>query len=99
MTLTDAIIRYYDKRGLQWPKDAWEALGWLHTELGEVYELLQARRGGWVRNNPENKEPFSLDRLEDELAHCLMMVIVTGNVEGVNPEDRLLTEMKAYENR
>ena len=92
--LKDIIHDYYWKRGLKWPKDSWEALGWLQTELGEVYELLLSRKGGWIRNSPDGKEAFDLDRLGEELGDALMMVMVAGMVEGVDPEQFLIDKIK-----
>jgi len=87
------IIRYYSERGLVWPKDAFEALAWAHTELGEVYELLLARKD-WVRNNPGDIEEFSPVRFAEELGDVLMMVVVAGLVENVDPFIALQRKME-----
>lgn len=84
MDLLDTIVDYYDKRQLTYP-DVWEALAWANTELGEVYELLLSRNKRWVRNNPEGKEEFTKERFSEELSDVLMMILVAGYVEGVNP--------------
>jgi hypothetical protein len=79
----ELIERYYEVRKLTWPNFK-EAMQWMQTEVAEVYELDLAR-GTWVRNNPDNKEPFSKERLAEELGDAIMMLIVAGRVEGVDP--------------
>ena len=88
MSLTDVITEYYKARDLKWP-DAWEALAWAQTELGEVYELLLAQRGGWIRNNPSDKQSYSPNAFADELADALMMLIVAGMTRDVDPVEWL----------
>lgn len=90
--LRDFIIRYYEKRNLMWP-DFDNAMKFVHTELGEVYEVDLARRGEWVRNNPDKKPPFDLDQLASELGDVIMMVMVAGIVEGVDPLEALINKM------
>jgi NTP pyrophosphatase (non-canonical NTP hydrolase) len=84
MELIDLIEAYYNGRDLKYP-DAWQSLGWATTELGEVYELLLARDGGWVRNNPQDHDNFSKEKFSEELGDVIMMLMVAGYVEGVNP--------------
>ena len=79
------IHEYYQVRELKWPESAEEALMWAVTELGEVYELLLARHGGWVRNNPSGHPSFEAQRLAEELGDVIMMMLVAGIVEGVDP--------------
>jgi NTP pyrophosphatase (non-canonical NTP hydrolase) len=78
------ILKYYEERQLKLP-DVWKSLAFLSTELGEVYELLLSREGGWVRNNPESKPSFSKERLSEELGDVIMMAVVAGLAEGVDP--------------
>lgn len=84
MNYIELIKDYYEKRGLKWPSFS-DALKWMQTEIAEVYELDLARTGGWVRNNPDDKEAFSSERLAEELGDAIMMLIVAGIVEGVDP--------------
>lgn len=93
MELIDIITDYYDKRQLAYP-DVWEALAWANTELGETYELLLSRNKRWVRNNPQNKEEFSKERFAEELSDIIMMIMVAGYVEGVNPIQALKDKIK-----
>lgn len=86
--LTDLITEYYTARNLKFP-NFHDAMEFMHTELGEVYELDLARTGGWVRNNPENKPQFSKDELGRELGDAIMMLIVAGLAEGVDPLESL----------
>jgi hypothetical protein len=79
------ITSYYNNRGLKWPADADEALDWLLTELAEAKELLLARRGDWVRNNPDAHPDFNRRLLKAEIADILMMALVAGMVEGLDP--------------
>lgn len=83
-TLVALVETYYAHRDLKWPTTI-QALMWAQTELAEVYELLLARDGGWVRNNPESKEAFSKERLAEELGDTIMMLFVAGIIEGVDP--------------
>lgn len=84
MELMDVIINYYNKRELVYP-DVWEAMAWANTEIGEVYELLLSRNKRWIRNNPDGKEEFTKERFAEELSDVIMMLMVAGYVEGVNP--------------
>jgi NTP pyrophosphatase (non-canonical NTP hydrolase) len=90
--LIDIIKDYYAKRNLKWP-DFHQALKFVHTELGEVYELDLSRDGGWVRNNPENKPEFNKDELAKELSDVVMMIIVAGIAEGVDVEQALKNKL------
>ena len=81
--MIDLIRNYYKVRGLKWPTVE-QAMMWTQTELGEVYELLLARDGDWVRNHPWNKAMYSPGALAEELGDAIMMLIVAGIVEGVD---------------
>lgn len=85
MELLDIIIDYFDKRGLVYPDNSWQALGFATTEMGEVYELLLDRDKNWIRNNPEDKPKFNKEDLSEELGDVIMMIMLAGYVEGVNP--------------
>lgn len=87
------IEYYYHKRGLKWP-DFNDAMKFVLTEIGEVYEIDLTRTGGWVRNNPDNKPiTFDKERLASELGDVIMMVMVAGIVEGVDPLQALLNKI------
>jgi hypothetical protein len=90
----EMIAEYYEQRGLKWPADADEALDWLLTELAEAKELLLAREGGWVRNNPEAHPAFNDNLLEAELGDIVMMALVAGMVEGLDPLSALAEKMR-----
>lgn len=91
--LSEFILYYYEKRGLKLP-DFNSAMKFVQTELGEVYELDLAREGGWVRNNPESKPKFSREELAIELGDVIMMIMVAGIVEGVDPLKALIDKME-----
>jgi hypothetical protein len=55
------------------------------TELGEVHELLLARKGGWVRNNQGDHKDWDPARCAKELGDIIRMRLVDGHVEGVDP--------------
>lgn len=92
MDLMTRIKEYYEIRGLKVPTVE-EALMFVHTELAEVYELLIARSGGWTRNNPQNKPVFTKEGLGEELGDAIMMLMVAGWVEGVDPVKALLEKL------
>jgi len=81
--LTELIIYYYAIRNLKWPNID-KALQWHDTEKGEACEVLLARDGGWVRNNPDDHPAFDKDKLAEELGDMVMMTIVAGLAEGVD---------------
>ncbi len=87
------IVEYYKFRRYKYP-DTWRALGFMNTELGEVYEVLLAEEGGWVRNHPEDKPGYSVKRLGEELGDVILMAIVTGLTRGVNPLDSLAEKLQ-----
>ena len=91
--LYSLIERYYDTRGLTWPTTN-EALDWLLTELAEAKELLLARNGEWVRNNPDQHPGFDNALLEEELGDIVMMALVAGRVEGLDPIGALVTKIE-----
>jgi NTP pyrophosphatase (non-canonical NTP hydrolase) len=87
------IEEYYEKRNLHYPTFD-EAMKWAITEVGEVYEVDLVRNPNWVRNNPEDKPEFSAEALAEELGDVIMMIMVAGMVEGVNPLGALLKKME-----
>ena len=93
MSLMDEIIEYVEKRKYVKP-NVWQAMGWVNTEVGEVYELLLQREAEWVRNNPENKPTFSKEELAEELGDVIFMVMLAGYAEGVNPLEAAKSKMK-----
>lgn len=94
--IVERIKGYYQLRGLKWPTTE-EALMWLQTELAEVYELLLAKAGGWIRNNPDSKEVYIDDRLAEELGDVIMMAIVAGVQSNVDPITALLNKIQRKE--
>jgi NTP pyrophosphatase (non-canonical NTP hydrolase) len=86
------IIEYYKKRGLKWP-DFDDAMKFVLTEIGEVYEIDLSRVGGWVRNNPQDKPEFDKEALGRELGDVIMMLMVAGIAEGVNPLAALVNKI------
>lgn len=96
--LTDLITEYYTERNLKFPNFR-DALAFVQTELGEVYELDLARVGGWKRNNPQNKPTFSKEELGRELGDAIMMLIVAGLAEGVDPLLSLENKIKSKMNK
>ena len=93
MKIIDVIQEYYTLRGLKFP-DAWQSLAFATTEMGEAYEYLLQRDGGWVRNNPENKPAWDRQAFAEELGDMIMMVVVAGIAEGVDPIQAMLSKME-----
>ncbi len=93
MKITEIINDYYTQRGLKFP-DAWRALAFATTEMGEAYEFLLQRDGGWVRNNPESKPDWDPQAFAEELGDVIMMVIAAGIAEGVDPVQAMLGKME-----
>ena len=92
-SLQNFVVNYYIARGLQWPTLD-QALQWHETEMGEVYEILLARVGGWVRNDPTRERPSDSESLATELGDAIMMLLVAGIVAGVNPLEALRKKME-----
>lgn len=88
----EMVCEYYRIRNYKWPTMD-EALYWFHSEIGEVYELLLAKSGGWVRNNPNDHPPYSDEHFEEELGDGILMLLVTGRVSGVNPLRAMFSKM------
>ena len=82
--LLDLIKEKYEARGLKWPAAPEIALEWMHTEMGEVYEQLLARDGGWVRNNPDAHPPFTLQALAKEYTDVVMMIAVAACLDDID---------------
>lgn len=87
------IRKYYIRTGKVVPSDADTAMDWAITEFAEAKELLLARKADWVRNNPDDKEPFSKDRLAEELGDGIMMLLIAGYVEDVDPLQSMLDKL------
>ena len=93
MTLTSLIRSHYTLTEKVYP-DTWQALAWAITELGEAFELLlNEDPPGWVRNHPDEKEPYSPERLEEELGDVMMRVQVAGMVRGLDPFSALVEKI------
>lgn len=92
MELIDLVKDYYDKRGLKWPNFD-DAMKFVITELGEVYELDLNRIGGYIRNHPENKPTYSKEAMAEELGDAIFMLIVAGYVDGVDPIKAMTDKM------
>jgi NTP pyrophosphatase (non-canonical NTP hydrolase) len=90
--LVKLIKEYYDYRDLKWPNFD-SAMKFVQTEIAEVYELDLAREGGWVRNNPQNKPTYNKEDMAKELGDCIMMLVVAGIAEGVDPVEALVNKI------
>lgn len=96
------ILAYFIKCGLTIP-DFNDAMKFTLTEIGEVYEVDLARNTkGYTRNNPENKPTFSKENLGYELGDAIMMLMLAGYAEGVNPlsylQEKIRLKLKAFSN-
>jgi NTP pyrophosphatase (non-canonical NTP hydrolase) len=93
LTLED-VKQYYVARGLVVP-NVWESLAWAATEAGEVYEVLLRGDKEWVRNNKDKEGiPYLPADLAEELGDQIMMLIVAGWAEGVDPIAALKEKMR-----
>ena len=72
-----------------------EAILWMLTELAEVAEI-QLALGAWVRNNPETKPDYDLNKLSEELGDVIYMALVTGMVAEVDPLQSLENKLKMH---
>ena len=91
--LKDFIITYFNKRGLIRPNFD-NAMKFAITEIGEVYEIDLASYDGWIRNNPNNKpSKFTKEDIAEELGDVIMMIMVAGIAEGVDPLSALIKKM------
>lgn len=88
MNITKVVLDYFNKRGLKFPNFD-DAMKFTLTEIAEVYELDLARTGGWIRNNPYNKPAYNKEEMAEELGDAIMMLIVAGIAEGVDPIEAL----------
>lgn len=84
------IKEEFTVRNMRWPPNAWESLGWATTELGEVYEQMLAKSGGYVRNNPDDHPGFQQERFAEELADIIFMILVTGIITNCDPLEALM---------
>lgn len=91
-TLVARIERYYQERGLVWPKTAWEALAFAQTEIAEAYEVLLAKRN-WVRNNPDNKPAWDEELFVEEIGDAIQMLIVAAALFDRDPIEALKDKM------
>jgi NTP pyrophosphatase (non-canonical NTP hydrolase) len=89
--LKDFVENYFVKRKLVWPSFD-DAMKFAITEIAEVYELDLSRRN-WVRNNPEDKPKFTKEKLAEELGDVIMMLMIAGINENVDPLEALINKM------
>jgi len=66
---------------------------WVITEIAEVCEQLLGMEGGWTRNNPDDHDAPSNERLAEELGDAIMMCMVAGIVRGLDPFEAMLDKM------
>jgi NTP pyrophosphatase (non-canonical NTP hydrolase) len=85
------IIEYADKREYKKP-DLWEAMAWVCSEIGEVYEVMLSK-GGWVRNNPQDHPEKGDQELAEELGDVIFMIMLAGYSRGVNPLEAMKNKM------
>jgi len=90
--IAETIKEYYTIRNYVWPTVD-EALKWHEAEMGEVYELLLAQVGGWVRNHPEDHPPYSDEAFEEEIGDAIFMLLVAGIKAGLDPLGNMLNKM------
>lgn len=93
MELALLVKEYYEKRGLKYP-DFDNAMKFVVTEIAEIYELDLSRIGGWIRNNPLDKPTYSKDAMAEELGDAIMMLIIAGISEGVDPIEALENKIR-----
>lgn len=86
----DLVDCYFRAKMLKVPSCE-EAVAFAVTEVGEVFELLLMRKGGWTRSHLH--ESFSKERLAEELGDTIMMLLVAGYAEGVDPLDALRSKL------
>lgn len=88
------IIRvHYISSGKVVPPDADTAVAWAITEIAEAIELLLDRKEDWVRNNPGDKETYTPARLAEELGDAIMMLLVAGYVEDLDPLQAMIDKL------
>jgi NTP pyrophosphatase (non-canonical NTP hydrolase) len=62
------------------------------TEVAEACEQWLAQFA-YVRHNPQDKEPYALEKFAQELGDVIFMAIITGRVVGVDPVEALLEKL------
>lgn len=92
MDYISIIKDYFEKRKLKMP-DFSDAMKFVITEVGEVLEVDLSRKG-YVRNNPQNKPVYNKEELAMELGDAIMMLIVAGITEGVDPLDAMVKKIE-----
>jgi len=92
--LAHEIKTHFIEKGREWPSVE-DALLFVTTEVAEAMELVLAMpHRKYKRNHPEDKEPFSRERLADELGDIIYMCMITGLVQNVNPFEAMLNKMQ-----
>lgn len=89
--LARRIATHFYSRGLHEPTGK-DALLWAHDELGEAWNVL-SQQEPWVRNNPEDKTPWSKEAFGEELGDAMFMIFIAGYLEGTDPLLCLLQKM------
>ena len=82
------IKRYFDERGLNYPKEALDSFLFLVSEVGELSDVMVTQRGDWVRNHPDKERD-----LEFELADIYMMLAITADLLGVDLDKALVNKI------
>lgn len=96
MTVPSALTLYvqkymHERKGFVIP-DARDAILWSQTEVAEAIELLMARKQ-WLRNHPVDKEQWSPERFAEELGDAILMLIIAGIVEDVDPTWAMMSKI------
>lgn len=80
------IKHYYEQRQFKWP-DAKDGGLFLATEVGEYLDALLRQEPDWTRNQEKLVDPA------EELADCLMMVLVCAASLNITVDDVLIIKM------
>lgn len=89
--LKNYVVYYIKEKPMIMPNFD-DAMKFVTTELGEIYEVDLSRKE-WIRNNPQDKPTFSKEKLSEELGDAILMLIVAGIAEDVNPLTSLVEKM------
>lgn len=81
--LARRIAAYFYFRGLREPTGK-DALLWAGSELFEAWEVL-SQQEPWLRNNPDDKKPWSKEAYGEELGDSMFMLFIAGYLEHTDP--------------
>ena len=72
---------YFEFKGMKWPDDPRDALDFVVTEVGEIFDALKRQQSEWVRHNKKEGD------LGMEISQAIMMLVIAAEQAEIDVQD------------